>query len=126
MRLLLLALLAVTASAFGQQGEMHRAALQRDQMTAEFSARLRGVPLEPLQALHARQLREAQIPLGGDPALAERLLPYQAARMAEERDDPRVLRFAPPVVRNDDVSPLPLPGGRRSGVDAVAPHGLGR
>jgi hypothetical protein len=122
----LTALLAASASASGQQAEMHRAALQRDQMTAEFAAQLHGAPLAPLQALHARQLRETQAPLSSDPALADQLLPYRDARMAREREGLHVLRFAPPVLRSELARPLALPGGRSSGVDPVAPHRLGR
>ena len=129
MRLLFLLALAWPVLAPGQDAEMQRAVVQRDQMTAEFAAQLKGVPdVRELQALHARQLSEIQLPAGGDAGAAQALLPYQRARMAEER---HVLRFAPPVAHRpvsgtDLLQPLALPGGARRGVDAVAPERLGR
>ena len=126
-------LLAAPAAALGQQSEIQRALVQRDQMTAEFAAQVRdSAGVRELQALHARQLAETQLPLSGDPAVAQQLLPYQRARMDEER---RVLQFAPPVARVTGSPPargrlpqpsLALPGGARRGVDPVAPDGLGR
>lgn len=128
MRVALLLLLAAPTMALGQEGEIQRALVQRDQMTAEFAAQLKGAPgVRELQALHARQLSETQRPPGADPALAQAFLPYQRARMEEER---RVLQLAPPVARKSvsdtDLRPLALPGGARRGVDPVAPEGLGR
>ncbi len=123
-------LLAGAASTPAQEREIHRALVQRDQMTAEFAAQLHGASNpRDLELLHARQLGETQLPLSGDPALAEQLLPYQRARMEQERGV--LLQFAPPVVRKsvsdtDIAEPLALPGRPRAGVDAVAPHGLGR
>jgi hypothetical protein len=125
MRLVLsIVLLAACTGAFAEQQEIQRALIQRDQMQAEFAAQLRGYQERVrLETLHARQLSEALVPLSPDPALAVQLLPYQRARMAEERE----LRFAPPVVRVPRAEPpLPLPGGPRPGVDTVAPQGLGR
>ena len=111
-----------------QQQEIQRALIQRDQQSAEFAAQLRSSQERiQLETLHARQLSEALIPLSPDPAVASALLPYQRARMAEER----VLRLAPPpgisLRGGADVrAPLPLPGGPRPGVDPVTPDGVGR
>jgi hypothetical protein len=119
--LLLLSLFA--GAGLCQEQEIHRALLQRDQQSAEFAAQLRGgqAGRAQLEALHAKQLGEAMIPLSPDPALASQLLPYQRGRMAEERE----LRFAPPIVRVPRAeAPLPLPGGPRSGVDPVTPEGI--
>ena len=128
MRAALLLLLAAPAMALGQASEIQRALVQRDQMTAEFAAQLTGAPsAQALQALHARQLGETQLPANGDPARAQAFLPYQRARMEDER---RVLRLAPPVARKSvsdtDLRPLALPGGARRGVDPVAPERLDR
>lgn len=128
MRVLLL-LLAAPAVVLGQESEIQRALVQRDQMTAEFAAQLKGTAaMRELQVLHSRQLSETQLPPGGDPGLAQTFLPYQRTRMEEER---HVLQFAPPVARKsvsdtDLLRPLALPGGPRRGVDPVAPDGLGR
>ena len=110
-----------------QQQESHRALVQRDQQSAEFAAQLRGSQERiQLEALHARQLSEALVPLSSDPAVASQLLPYQRGRMAQERE----LRFAPPIVRKPSdrkfEAPLPLPGGPRPGVDPVAPDSVSR
>ena len=128
MRFLLLLALAWPVVAAGQDSEMQRAVVQRDQMTAEFAAQLKGAQnVRELQALHARQLSEIQLPAGGDAGAAQTLLPYQRTRMAEEA---RVLQFAPPVVRpavpGTGLRPLALPGGARRGVDPISPEGLGR
>jgi hypothetical protein len=111
-----------------QQQEINRALIQRDQQSAEFAAQLRGSQdRAQLETLHARQLSEALTPLSPDPAVASALLPYQRARMGEER----VLRLAPPAgmppaPRADVRSPLPLPGGPRPGVDPVTPESFDR
>jgi hypothetical protein len=121
-------LLLFSRYSIAQQQEIHRALIQRDQQSAEFAAQLRGSQERAqLEALHARQLSEALVPLSLDPTLANALQPYQRARMSEER----VLCFAPPAgiksVPDPDLrAPLPLPGGPRPGVDPVTPDGLGR
>src|SRR5258706_10936522 len=124
---LLLVLLAPCALSFAQQQEIQRALVQRDQQSAEFAAQLRGSQERvQLERLHARQLSEALVPPGPEPALAAPLLSYQRSRMAEERE----LRFVPPIVRNQAdgklAAPLPLPGGPRAGVDPVAPDSVSR
>jgi hypothetical protein len=67
------------------------------------------------------------VPLSPNSSVATQLLPYQRARMAEEREGSRELRLAPPIVRSP-VSPeertLPLPGGPRPGVDPVTPQSV--
>jgi hypothetical protein len=123
----LLVLLAPCALSFAQQQEIQRALIQRDQQSAEFAAQLRGSQERiQLESLHARQLSEALMPLGPEPALAAPLLTYQRSRMAAERE----LRFAPPIVRNPAdrklEAPLPLPGGARAGVDPVTPDSVSR
>jgi len=124
----LFALLLSSGYSIAQQQEIHRALIQRDQHSAEFAAQLRGSQERAqLEALHARQLSEALVPLSLDPTLANALLPYQRARMSEER----VLRFAPPAgiksaPEPDSSAPLPLPGGPRPGVDPVTPDGVSR
>ena len=131
MRLVFLfALLGFSGFSIAQQQEIQRALIQRDQQSAEFAAGLRS-PQEraQLEALHARQLNEALVPLSADPTLANQLLPYQRSRMSDERE--HVLRFAPPqgmksVPDPDSRAPLPLPGGPRPGVDPVTPDGLSR
>lgn len=126
MRGLVLIGLLVGAGAWAQSPEseraIQRALIQRDQQSAEFAAQLRGSQdLSELQSLHAQQLRDAQLPLGADPAVASRLLPYQRERMAQER----VFRLAPPVVRVPNAQPpLPLPGGPKPGVEPVTPQGF--
>jgi hypothetical protein len=125
-----LLLLLQQSISLGQDQEIQRALVQRDQQSAEFAAQLRGAQdLGSLDALHAAQLRDAQQPLSMDPLTAQALLPYQRGLMSQERE----LRFAPPVVRTpleksgpDAGAPLPLPGGPRSGVDPVAPDSLAR
>jgi hypothetical protein len=129
MRLLVaLFLLLPCGVSLAQQQEINRALIQRDQQSAEFAAQLHGSQERAqLETLHARQLSEALIPLSPDPTVASTLLPYQRARMGEER----VLRLAPPPgiapARGADVrAPLPLPGGPRPGVDPVTPDGVSR
>jgi hypothetical protein len=129
MRLLVaLFLLLPCGVSLAQQQEINRALIQRDQQSAEFAAQLRSSQERAqLETLHARQLSEALIPLSPDPTLASQLLPYQRARMGEER----VLRLAPPPGISSSAgagvrAPLPLPGGPRPGVDPVTPDGVGR
>jgi hypothetical protein len=129
MRLLVaLFLLLPCGISLAQQQEIQRALILRDQQSAEFAAQLRSSQERAqLETLHARQLSEALIPLSPDPAVASALLPYQRARMGEER----VLRLAPPPGINLPAgaavrAPLPLPGGPRAGVDPVTPDGVGR
>ena len=129
MRGLLLALLAAgCVQARAQQQEIQRALIQRDQQSAEFAAQVRGgaEARAQLEALHARQLGQALVPLSPNPSVATSLLPYQRSRMREERE----LRLPPPIVRNPGVTEveraLPLPGGPRPGVDPVTPDGVGR
>jgi hypothetical protein len=122
--LLLLVLLSPFGPSFGQQQEINRALIQRDQQSAEFAAQLRSSQERvQLETLHARQLSDALVPLSQDPGLAGQLLPYQRSRMTEERE----LHFAPPIVRVPAATPpLPLPGGPRPGVDPVAPDSVSR
>jgi len=129
MRLVVALLLLLPCGiSLAQQPEIQRALIQRDQQSAEFAAQLHGSQERvQLETLHARQLSEALIPLSTDPAVASALLPYQRARMAEER----VLRLAPPPGINlgagaEARAPLSLPGGPRPGVDPVTPDGVGR
>jgi hypothetical protein len=129
MRLLVALFLVLPCGvSLAQQQEIQRALIQRDQQSAEFAAQLHGSQARAqLETLHARQLSEALIPLSPDPTVASALLPYQRARMGEER----VLRLAPPPGINSPASagvraPLPLPGGPRPGVEPVTPDGLGR
>jgi hypothetical protein len=121
--------LAACASLAQEQG-IQRSAIQRDQQSAEFAARVRGAAdIGALQQLHARQLREAGSPLHPDPEIARQLQPYERQRMAAES---RELRLAPPaalVKREADArpsgSPLPLPAGPRDGVDPITIQGAG-
>jgi hypothetical protein len=123
---LLLVLPGLPAAA--QQQEIQRALIQRDQQSAEFAAQVRGgsEARASLEALHARQLGEAMVPLSPNASVATQLLPYQRSRMAEERE----LRLPPPIVRAPAIPgierALPLPGGPRPGVDPVTPEGVGR
>ena len=120
-----LALLFAFASAsFGNEQEIQRALIQRDQQSAEFAA---GVNRPALQQLHDSQLREAGRPLHPDPELARQLLPYERERMAREREG-FVLRLPPPKIHpgsDPDLLPLPLPRGPRHGVDPVPSQGIG-
>ena len=68
-----------------QEQEIQRALIQRDQQSAEFAARIRGMDTSGLEQLHARQLRDAALPLNPDPAIARQLEPYQRQKMADER-----------------------------------------
>jgi hypothetical protein len=119
------ALAVFLSPATAQEQEIQRAVIQRDQQSAEFAARIRGVDASALEQLHARQLRDATLPLNPDPAIARQLESYQRQKMADER----VLAFPPPVVQlvrppEPPVSkPLPFPGGERQGIDPVPPQG---
>jgi hypothetical protein len=119
------ALAVFVSPATAQEQEIQRALIQRDQQSAEFAARVRGVDTSALEQLHARQLRDATLPLNPDPAVARQLEPYQRQKMADER----LLAFPPPVIQpvrppEPPVSkPLPFPGGERQGIDPVPPQG---
>ena len=116
---------AIALSCLANDQEIQRALIQRDQQSAEFAAGVRGGDRASLEALHARQRLEVTTQsLHPDPAVARQLEPYQRQRMADER----TLVLPPPVVQarpaeKPAVSPLPLPGGPRHGVDPVTPHG---
>ena len=117
---LMLSLAALPGTA--QEQEIQRALIQRDQQSAEFAARWRGVDL---QNLHAAQLRDAGRPLHPDPQIARQLQPYERQKLADERE----LRLPPPVITKSgsdpDLRPLPLPGGPRHGVDPIPAQGPG-
>jgi hypothetical protein len=112
-------------TSMGQEQEIQRALIQRDQQSAEFAARVRGVDTSALEQLHARQLRDATLPMNPDPTVARQLEPYQRQKMADER----VLAFPPPVIQavrppEPPVSrPLPFPGGERQRINPVPPQG---
>ena len=111
---------AFAFSSFGNEQEIQRALIERDQQSAEFAA---GVNRGSLENLHQRQLLEAGRPLHPDPEIARQLRPYERERMAREREG-FVLRLPPPRV-TDPGKPLPLPGGPRHGVDPVPSQGVG-
>jgi hypothetical protein len=111
---------AFAFSSFGNEQEIQRALIQRDQQSAEFAA---GVNRGSLENLHQRQLLEAGRPLHPDPEIARQLRPYERERMAREREG-FVLQLPPPRVM-DPEKPLPLPGGPRHGVDPVPSQRLG-
>jgi hypothetical protein len=119
------ALAVFLSPATAQEQEIQRALIQRDQQSAEFAARIRGIDTSGLEQLHARQLRDAALPLHPDPAIARQLEPYQRQKMADER----LLAFPPPVIQpvrppEAPVSkPLPFPWGERQGIDPVPPQG---
>jgi hypothetical protein len=117
-------LFAFAFSSFGNEQEIQRALIQRDQQSAEFAA---GVNRPALQQLHDSQLREAGRPLHPDPEVARQLRPYERERMAREREG-FMLRLPPPRINagsDPDLQPLPLPGGPRHGVDPVPSQRLG-
>ena len=126
MRLLLVPALLAAFAASGQELEIQRALIQRDQQSAEFAARLRGGDSSSLEQLHARQLLDVVTrPLNSDPQAARELQPYQRQQMADER----TLLMPPPVRRaRPAVDPasgaLPLPGGPRHVVDPIPVQGL--
>lgn len=117
MRIVLgLVLLSAFAAGANEQ-EIQRALIQRDQQSAEFAARLRGVDTSALQQLHARQLTEVTAR-----ALPPELHPYQRQKMADER----ALVLPPPVTMvRPPEKPLPLPGGPKHGVDPIPAQGFG-
>ncbi len=129
MRLLsFLVLAALAASVAGQEQEIHRALIERDQQSAEFAARLnRPEHLRSLENLDARQLGEASMPLSSNPDVARSLRPYQRGVMAEER-----MRFASPAeqARPDANAtlraPLALPGSAGADSHAIAAPGTSR
>ena len=109
--LLAFVLSAGSFAAVGQEQEIQRSVIQRDQQSAEFAARLRGADVSALQQLHARQLIEVTtVPLQTE------LRPYQRQKMANER----VLALPPPVTMVKPLlKPLPLPGGPKHGVEPI-------
>ena len=111
-----LALLAIALPALAQEAEVQRALIERDQRTAEFAARLQGVPLEELQRLETLGARQL---LGVERSLPRELRPYE--RQAAARETERfVLRLPPPVVRAPQVEhPRPLPARMPCAVDVV-------
>jgi len=119
------ALAIFLSAATAQEQDIQRALIQRVQQSVEFAARLRGMDTSGLEQLHARQLRDAALPLNPDPAIARQLEPYQRQKMADER----LLAFPPPVVQPvrppepPVAKPLPFPGGERQGIDPVPPQG---
>jgi len=129
MRPLLALLAACCAPAWAQQQEIQRALIQRDQQSAEFAAQVKGgaEARAQLEALHARQLGQALVPLSPNPSVATSLLPYQRGKMSDERE----LRLPPPIVRTPPEAAgvertLPLPGRPGHGVDPVTPDAIGR
>jgi hypothetical protein len=115
---------AFAFSSFGNEQEIQRALIQRDQQSAEFAA---GVNRGSLENLHQRQLMEAGRPLHPDPEIARQLRPYERGRMAREREG-FVLQLPPPRVNSGsdlDLGALPLPGGPRHGVDPVPSQRFG-
>jgi hypothetical protein len=119
-QLLAIALALVPLTAPGNEIEIQRSVIQRDQQSAEFAARGRGENTSALEQLHARQLSDVYRPLHADPEVARQLLPYQRQKMADER----VLVLPPPTVTPRKIAekPLPLPGGPRVGVELVPPQ----
>jgi hypothetical protein len=107
MRLLLaLTLAACPLAGNGQQQEIQRALIQRDQQSAEFARK-------GLENLHARQLQEASQPL------PNHLLPYQREKMKRERDASPMPVPQRKSGSDPDYRPLPLPGGPRHGVEPI-------
>ena len=109
-----LGLLALPAS--GQQQEIQRALIQRDQQSAEFAARTRGADTARLEQLHARQLLDTMAR-----PVATELQGYERQKMANER----VLAFPPPIVTAEkprEERLLPLPGRAERLVDPVPPQ----
>ncbi|HEX2565613.1 MAG TPA: hypothetical protein VHL85_02035 [Burkholderiales bacterium] len=115
-------LLAVSAAAGGQDQDVQRALIRRDQQSAEFAVQVRGglEARRAMEALHERQLRES------NPALAHDLMPYERQRLSSESQT--LLQLRPPIPRlpSDPLTrPLPLPGGPRPGVEPIAAPSLG-
>jgi hypothetical protein len=107
MRALLLLLPLLPLAAAAQQPherEIQRAVIQLDERAAGIT---RPAP-EP----------QVGLPLHPDPVIARELRPYERMKQAEARS--LTLRFAPPVVQEKPVKPLPLPRGGEAGVDSVA------
>jgi hypothetical protein len=101
---------------------VQRALIQRDQQSAEFAAQIRGGvdARRAMETLHERQLRER------NPDTSHELMPYERQRLSSQSQT--LLRLTPPIERPaaDPLSrPLPLPGGLRPGVEAIAPPSLG-
>jgi hypothetical protein len=98
----------------GQQQEIQRALIQRDQQSAEFAARVRGEDTSRLEQLHARQLLDTL----SRPVQPE-LQPYERQKKADER----VLAFPAPAVttKSPEKPPrlLPLPRRDERLVDPV-------
>ena len=92
--------------------EIHRAVMQLDQRSAEFS---RGIAPQALPPT-------AGTPLHVDPVIAREWRPYERMKSAEGAHE---LRLAPPVVLRKPERPLPLPGGPRHGVEPIAATGVG-
>ena len=103
-----MALVAVPMIGNGQQQEIQRALIQRDQQSAEFANK-------GLETLHTRQLQEASQPLPGY------LLPYQREKMKQEREQAKIGTdpISPEKGSVPNYRPLPLPGGPRHGVDPI-------
>jgi len=115
-RILVLALLAlIAARAFADPTErgIQRALVGRDQQSADFSARLKGGSIEPLNARQLQQL---------DTSTAPRL---ERSQMTRERDA-QMLRL-PPAARapRSPEGPLPLPGGLPGVGDPIPVQGGG-
>lgn len=107
MRLFAVLLLAPLAG-FAQhphEQETQRALIDLDRRSAEFA---RGTPAPPLEPYVGQ-------PLDPDPEVARQLRPYERMRAAQAHE----LRLPPPVILKKAGKPLPLPGGRRAGVDPV-------
>jgi len=88
-------LLAFALPAPAQEQEIQRALIERDQRTAEFAARVQGVPLVELQRLEnlaARQPRDVK------PEQPAELRPYERQKAAGEF----VLRLPAPVARAEE------------------------
>ena len=123
-QLLAIGLVLAPLTGLGNDIEIQRSVIQRDQQSAEFAARVRGEDTSRLEQLHARQLSDVYRPLHADPEVARQLQPYQRQKMADER----VLMLPPPAAtlkkppEKPSVNPLPLPGGPRSGVELVPPQ----
>lgn len=111
-------LLAFALPAFGQEQEIQRALIERDQRTVEFAARLKGVPLverQRLENISAQQL------LRVEKDLPPELRAYERQNAAREH----VLRLPPPVVRAQEPErPRPLPVKLPCAVDVVPADGV--
>ena len=123
MRFFAALLFLACGSAAGNEQEIQRSVIQRDQQSAEFAARIRGADTTRLEQLHARQLAETVRPEG----VAPELRPYERRKMADERalvlPPPTATLTKPP--EKPAFIPLPLPGGPRHGVDPIPAQGAG-